>query len=326
MKSPVRGNGATPMHEYQAFGLRWRSAPPLPLPPAPPMDVDGGEADVAIHLGRVPQALCQPAAERHIDTPQRKARWQACPGEFLMHVDSIGSIHIGHGRTVLAQPRAALEPFGRFMYRVLSAVVLQQRGLTPLHASANATDDGALLFLGPSGVGKSTLAATLATRGMPLLCDDLTAVGTASNGRVAAWPAFPGVRLWGEAVARLGPHQSPQLFGRAAKLYVPCAAHPTPLAVRAVYLLATSDTGARGGPAQAGFDIVRLSRAEAWRTLHDNILKLNYAAGLGCMRAHFGHLLALSGLAVYGVTRHGSQAGAGAKALAERIETHLGGC
>lgn len=313
---PTAGD-ETPSHGYLAFGLRWRSAVPLPLPDAPPADL-AGDADLTLRLGDVPAALCRPAAERHIDTPQRKAHWQAAAGEFLIHVDRIGSIYIHQGRDALARPSGPAERFGRFMYRVLTTVVLQQRGMTPFHASASATEDGALLFLGASGAGKSTLAATLAPRGMPLMSDDLTAVRTAASGRAEAWPAFPGVRLWGEAVARLGTHEAAEPLVRGGKLYVPCAAHPTPLAIRAVYLLATSPT-----PTPKDLDIVRLPRREAYRTLHRNILRLNYAAGLGCRHTHFRHLLALSRrVPLYRASRPDRDDGGGPEAFAARIEAH----
>ena len=313
--------GDVPTHDYVAFCMRWRSQVPLPLPAsgqAEPVD----EADMTLRLAEVPRRLHRPAAERHIDTPQRKALWQAAAGEFLMHVDRIGSIYINDARTVLAQPSGSLERFGRFMYRVLSTVVLQQCGMTPFHASASATEGGALVFLGASGAGKSTLAATLAAHRMPLMADDLTAVRVASSGSVEAWPAFPGVRLWGEAVERLGSHQAPEPLVRGGKLYVPCMAHPTPLPIRAVYLLATS--GSTAGPARRDFDIERVPSLEAYRLLHRNILRFNYAAGLGCRDAHFRHLLALSKqVPLYRATRPSDQRGASPDAFAERILAHL---
>lgn len=308
--------GEVPSQDYLAFGLRWRSEVPLPLPLAPPADL--AEADLTLRIASVPQTLCQPTAERHIDTRERKAHWQAATSEFLYHVDRIGSIHIDHGRTVLARPDMPLEKFGRFMYRVLSIVVLQQRGMTPFHASASAAEDGALLFLGSSGSGKSTLAATLAARGMPLMCDDLTAVRVASSGRVAAWPAFPGVRLWGEAVAKLGEHEAPESLVPGAKLYVPCMARSTPLTVRGVYLLTTTAT-----PAREEVDIVRLDRRDACRILFRNTMRLHYAAGMGCRNIHFRHIVALSKqVPLYRATRPSDHDGAGPEAFAERIEAH----
>ena len=314
--------GGVSTHEYLVFGMHWRSEVPLPLPAAPPEDV-AGQPDLTLRLAEVPRTLRQPAKERRIATPERRAHWQAAAGEFLMHVDEYGSIHIGNGRTVRAQPSATPERFGRFMYRVLSTVVLQQRGMTPFHASASATEDGALVFLGPSGAGKSSLAAALAARGMPLMSDDLTAVHVASNGRAEAWPAFPGVRLWGEAVARLGPHVTPEPLVRGGKLYVPCAAHRTSLPVRRIYLLATRDPAAL--PAPRDFDIERVPRPEAYRLLQKNIMRLNYAAGLGCRHTHFRHLAVLSKqVPLYRATRPGDRQGAGPEVFAARIEAHLG--
>ena len=151
-----------------------------------------------------------------------------------------------------------------------------------------------------------------------MMCDDLTAVRMASTGRVAAWPAFPGVRLWGEALAKLGEHETPEPLVPGGKLYVPCAARSTPLTVRGVYLLTTT-----AAPARKDIEIVRLGQQEAHRTLFRNTMRLHYAAGMGCRHTHFRHIAALSKqVPLYRATRPSDQDGAGPEALAERIEEH----
>ena len=51
-----------------------------------------------------------------------------------------------------------------------------------LHASAVATAEGALAFVGPSGTGKSSLAAALVTRGATLLADDFLLLRETDDG------------------------------------------------------------------------------------------------------------------------------------------------
>lgn len=67
-----------------------------------------------------------------------------------------------------------------------------------LHASAVATDEGALAFVGPSGTGKSSLAAALVTRGATLLADDFLLLRETDDGYQAT-PAYPSLRLWEDA-------------------------------------------------------------------------------------------------------------------------------
>ena len=68
-----------------------------------------------------------------------------------------------------------------------------------LHGSSVATPAGAVIFLGESGLGKSTLAARLGRRGLAVLADDcaLLRVGPAGFEVV---PAYPGVRLHPDSV------------------------------------------------------------------------------------------------------------------------------
>lgn len=54
----------------------------------------------------------------------------------------------------------------------VSVYLHQSRGLPTLHAGAIAARDGAVALLGRSGRGKSTLTASLARRGLPMITDD----------------------------------------------------------------------------------------------------------------------------------------------------------
>jgi hypothetical protein len=58
----------------------------------------------------------------------------------------------------------------------MSAFLLSLRGATTLHASAVAVDGRALVFVGESGQGKSTLAALMCGAGAGLITDDLLVV------------------------------------------------------------------------------------------------------------------------------------------------------
>lgn len=72
---------------------------------------------------------------------------------------------------------------------------LAARGRTILHASSVQLDTGGVVvFVGESGHGKSTLAASFARHGATLLSDDCLQVFH-SNGRLMARGLFPGLRL-----------------------------------------------------------------------------------------------------------------------------------
>jgi hypothetical protein len=63
-------------------------------------------------------------------------------------------------------------------------------GYEPLHASAVAVDGRALLLLGTSGAGKSSVALQLTARGATFVADDVTALEV-RDGAVAAHPGAP---------------------------------------------------------------------------------------------------------------------------------------
>jgi len=78
--------------------------------------------------------------------------------------------------------------------------VLALDGSLVLHASAVATTQGAIAFIGPSGFGKSSLAASFVAAGYALLADDFLPVNEDDDGFVAA-ASYPGLRLWPDSVA-----------------------------------------------------------------------------------------------------------------------------
>ena len=79
------------------------------------------------------------------------------------------------------------------------AALLLQRGIVPFHASAVEFEAGAVLFLGRSGAGKSSLLGALLKRGRAMLADDVAGVVLDAGGRPVALPAYPAcgcVRTW----------------------------------------------------------------------------------------------------------------------------------
>lgn len=86
--------------------------------------------------------------------------------------------------------------------------VLAQRHELVFHGSAVEVAGVAIAFLGPSGRGKSTLAAHLGARGHPVLSDDCLRfewVESDDGARLIVHPAYPAVRLWPDALKQVAP-------------------------------------------------------------------------------------------------------------------------
>jgi len=80
--------------------------------------------------------------------------------------------------------------------------VLRRRNIICLHASGVEIQGYAVCFCGDAGYGKSTTAAALAFRGLPVIAEDVVALEE-SGGEFRAVPGYPRVCLWPESVRML---------------------------------------------------------------------------------------------------------------------------
>jgi hypothetical protein len=173
------------------FGLSIRSE--IPLPGLEP-EAAATDPDVVIEFGRVPKPS-GPAAELVVDK-----------GGATLTIDGVARYRISNGSRITVQSEAGAPEANVRLFLLGSAmgVLLHQRGLLPLHASAVEVDGRAIAFIGPSGAGKSTLAAAFHDQGHRLIADDVCVIGFDGEGRAFARPGIPRLRLWEEALAASG--------------------------------------------------------------------------------------------------------------------------
>lgn len=81
-------------------------------------------------------------------------------------------------------------------------LALSKQGKLVFHACAVEVEGGAVAFVGMSGRGKSTLAASFAIDGHRFLTDDGLVVERAAHGHFAL-PSHPSIRLWEDSEAAL---------------------------------------------------------------------------------------------------------------------------
>lgn len=215
---------------YQAFGLQIRSTLDLGALPA----AASGPSDVQVLVGPTPNQLD--------DVRESGLCYQAGPQGYLFHLDSVGRYFVRSGRQIVIEPAADADPqsLRLFLFGSVFGALLHQRGALVLHASAVATPSGAILVAGPSGAGKSTLCAELRRRGMPVIADDICALGPNDAGAITVFPGYPRLKLWADAASQFSIDTGNLLAVRPQlpKFEVPVAdAHLTPLPVRAVILL-----------------------------------------------------------------------------------------
>ncbi len=220
----------------QAFGLKVALCDPL----APRMRRDASaapEADVVARPGRVEPLPAALRDGRQV-VPDREG--------VLCFWNEVGAFLVREEREIVveAAPGAEEAILRHYLLGPVLAVALHQRGLLVLHASAVRIGQGAVVFMGDSGWGKSTLAAVFYQQGHALVTDEVCALRFDG---AAAWvlPALPQLRLWPDAARALGidPETLPRVHGRAQKRTLPASrGFPSqPLPLRRVYLLAEGE-------------------------------------------------------------------------------------
>ena len=300
--------------DHVAYGLHIRSSFALPFPAAPVPDGENRAADVTVTVGATPPRLPNPAAKRRFV----KTAWEAAPGAFQLTVNNLARCLVTDGCRILVEPLGGGErELGAFLVGPPFAALLQQRGLTTLHAGAVKAEAGAVLFAGSKGAGKSTLLGALVERGCALLSDDFTGVEASPDGRFLALPASACLRLPADSLEALG--RRPQAFGKvhegSAERLLPAARLCTEAtALRTVYVL----------EAHQGADIeirpASWTRAEKALLLHT--YRKRFLHGLGRQPEHFRIVNEMAArVPVFQVRRPASSFEL--HALAERIAAHL---
>jgi hypothetical protein len=114
-----------------------------------------------------------------------------------------------------------VEDFSTYFLGPVMGFILRRRGLTALHASSVCVGGHAIAMSGEGAAGKSTTAGALALRGVPVLCEDISALYE-KNGRVWVESGYPRVCLWPDAVQKLlgAPDALPRLTPTWEKCYL----------------------------------------------------------------------------------------------------------
>lgn len=217
---------------------------------------------------------------------------------YLLRFPDLADFEVSvEGDTVAAYPAPGVsEAAVRHLYlNQVLPLALSKQGKLVFHASAVEIGGMGVAFMGESGRGKSTLAASFATGGFRFLTDDGLTVEACDHGyRIV--PSHPSIRLWKDSEAALLAPDTPAapaleftsksrfLAGQA----IAFCDSPRPL--RRVYFLG------QGGASRIAFQ--RLSPAEALIELvkHSFLLDIEEREMLA---AHFDELSGLASLPIY---------------------------
>ena len=180
------------LFRYKAYGLNIESEFEL----SELLRGDGAPS-VTIRRGYVPASLNGSSAGHDV--------CQVRPGRYLLRLEGRAHFLVSSGREIrVDQVSGQLSDEARlYLLGRCFGVLLHQRNVLALHASAILSKRGAVLFSGQSGSGKSTILRAFLKRGYQMLADDITGITEDSEGRPIALPAYPRIMLGRAAAAEL---------------------------------------------------------------------------------------------------------------------------
>lgn len=242
-------------HSYRVYGLTLSSDTPVPglCPEITRVP------DLAVELSPHPPTWVQQASDLPASVRRGKGEITgiidpACKlttfgaGEFfeLAYADGTRFVTDSAGSRLwgTCSNPLTMDDLAVYLRGPVSGFLLQRRGVSALHASAVCLAEHAVVLCGQSEAGKSTTAAALAMRGVPVLCDDIAALAHQQDSFYLE-SAYPRICLWPSAVRDLfgAPDALPRLTPTWEKCFLPLdgatavfEAQRRPLAV--IYILA----------------------------------------------------------------------------------------
>jgi len=178
------------MPTYTGYGLTIESD--IALSAFPPGD---GRPDVLVTFGTVERL---PGEE-----PRDIGYTYAGPDRYYLAHDAVGCIEVANGRCITLDllPDAPEDVVQTLVANLACGVLLHQRQVLTLHASAVAIEGQVVAFVGDKGWGKSTMASALYRRGHKVITDDVLGIDVTPQGPVLARPGVPQLKLWPDSVS-----------------------------------------------------------------------------------------------------------------------------
>ena len=130
---------------------------------------------------------------------------------YLLRFPDLADFEVSaSGDTVIAYPATGTDAatVEHLYINQLVPLALSRQGRPAFHASVVTVPGGAVAFLGKTGMGKSTLAASFALEGAAFLTDDALLIDE-SHG-VRAMPSHASLRLWEDSIEALIHEDTPK--------------------------------------------------------------------------------------------------------------------
>jgi hypothetical protein len=264
------------MYHYFIFGLQFESE--LEIAELPELHIQS--VDVTIGIDHVSDHLDQVTTSGVLFESNGK--------EFLLRLPNVGKFLVKNGSQILVDPKpnATPEEIRLFLQGSVFGALMHQRGFLPLHGSAVEIPGGAMLILGHSASGKSTLTASLTQTGFPFIADDIAAIKEGPSGQCFVFRGIPHIKLWEDVRERLFPDGSYQkVRPQIEKFRIPVPRmdeSDDPIRIETIVCLTTKN--------MAGISHQLLKGAEKIPVLRNHIFRDQIVAGSAMLANHFSLL------------------------------------
>jgi hypothetical protein len=242
---------------YAIYRHHVQSEIPLPVEPVPPSEnpmpdwvirrASSRSPILDLDLPVVAGIFCEHGSPISLRSDVSDGHWIRISRVGLFHITSdFRCVH------VYPDPDVDDQVLGLVLAYQISIFILYRLGYPCIHASAVVTPDGAAVFLGPKGQGKSTIAAAMLRNGTALLTDDALPLRKEGN-RIYGVPSLPIMKLWADsATCALALHEElPDLAPGFEKKLVTLDNRQryadVPAPIRAVYVVSRCEPGTTGG-------------------------------------------------------------------------------
>jgi hypothetical protein len=259
---------------YKVYGLNIGSE--LELPELSP--VQNIKVDVTIGFGKVPEHLPEVRGSGVL--------FEAAFNDFLFKFEGIGRYRVQDGSRIIIQPEREALPAEIRLVLLGSSIgaLLHQRGMLAIHGSAITDGKQTTILSGPSGVGKSTLAAGLLELGYSVIADDISVIGQNEKQHFIVESGIPHLKLWKDVLAHLNKTDDfskvrPQL--EKYRIPIPVLEEETPSLSKIVILSPSNSTD---------FSYSEILGRDKFHLLRNTTYRLQFIDKMNKTEVHFRNL------------------------------------
>jgi hypothetical protein len=249
------------IYSYRITGLHVSSE--LELPGAIPETLQAKTVDINIRRAPVPCTLEGASTSG--------PNWEIADRRFLLRVPGLARFLIAYGQDIAVElePDANESDVTGWVLGTSFGLLLHQRGALALHGAAVASDGRAIAICGPSGIGKSTLAAALCRQGCSFATDDICVIGLNGEREPIVQSDGRQLKLWHESIAKLdlGERRGEAVRDTFDKYYIePFDSIAEPPKLSAIYVLRETRPPMQPGIESLALpDAMRMLEYEAYR-------------------------------------------------------------